>query len=862
VFDTAAEGVTVLDAGGRYVFANKRLAQMLGRTPEDIVGRGVLEIVAEEGHALVRAALARRRAGLAEEFDLPLLHEDGRVVWALLSTSPIFDERGDYLGALGMMTDVTDRRRAEQALRVLAEATAILSESLDYGTTLANVARSLVPRLGEACAIQLLDGDGLRPVALASADPAKGTILERLYGRLRACPDAVEERVLRTGAPETFPRITDDPVAFAVAAGDAEGLELRRALGASTALVLPLRARNETLGVITLASGGRAYDERDRDLIAEIASRAALAVEHARLHMNAEAQGDRLRLIADTSRALGAQLDVQGVARTVARVMEGGVLVALTAADGSVVVRACMSVDEAIEGRLKPLIGRPLGMRPRTIAEEVLRTREPLLLGENAAERMVPPFSTLANELGLGSVIVAPLLVEGRSLGIMAVFRPKEARLLGRDDLGLVSEIADRAAVAFERARLFEAQQRATERLRLLADAGTRLAQSLEVDPTLATLARLTVQWFSHACAVHLIEEGRVTSVAAAASNPALQARLLDAVERYGTEGLPPAVRGVLESRSMLVLPEVTDQALRGLSLGDAQFEVLQRLALKSILIVPLVARGGTVGVLSLARTDGPPYDDDDLATAAELGRRAAVAVDNARLFRRANQAVFARDEFLAIASHELNTPLTPLKMQLDMLRRGRFSPERTAEKLDRASRQVTRLTKLVSDLLDVSRITGGRLHVEPERFDLAVLVDEIVARMSEEADRAGCRISVVAERPCIGSWDRLRIDQVLTNLLTNALKYGGAKPIELELSIRGSQVRLSVRDHGIGIAPEHQRRIFERFERAASTRHYGGFGLGLWIVRQIVQASGGAIAVESTPGEGSVFIVDLPRSE
>jgi len=167
-----------------------------------------------------------------------------------------------------------------------------------------------------------------------------------------------------------------------------------------------------------------------------------------------------------------------------------------------------------------------------------------------------------------------------------------------------------------------------------------------------------------------------------------------------------------------------------------------------------------------------------------------------------------------------------------------------------------------VSELLDVSRISGGRLHIEPERFDLAKLADETIERMSDEARRAGSRISFRAERPSFGSWDRMRMDQVLTNLLTNAIKYGSGNPIEVELASYGASARLIVRDHGIGIAPEHQRRIFERFERAASARHYGGFGLGLWIARQIVQASGGAIAVESTPGVGSTFIVDLPRGE
>jgi signal transduction histidine kinase len=450
--------------------------------------------------------------------------------------------------------------------------------------------------------------------------------------------------------------------------------------------------------------------------------------------------------------------------------------------------------------------------------------------------------------------------VQGRAIGIISAFRALEFEVLGREDLSLVGEIADRAAVAFERARLFEGQLRATERLRLLADAGTLLAQSLEVDATLANLARLAVQWFSHVCAVNLLEDGHVTSVAVAAADGPLEAAGRLAFERYrGATCAPHALRGPFKSGSPVLLRNVGPEALREFAVDEEHFEALARLRLQSVVIAPLMARGGPVGVLSLGRTHGSAYDGDDLAMAEELGRRAALAVDNAQLFKRATEAVAVRDEFLAIASHELNTPLTPLKMQIDSLRRAKFSAKRTSEKLDGASRQVTRLAKLVSELLDVSRISGGRLHIEPERFDLAMLVHEIVERMSDEAQRVGSHVALRTERPLVGSWDRMRMDQVLTNLLTNAIKYGEGRPIEVRLSRHGEGARIIVRDHGIGVAPEHQRRIFERFERAASARHYGGFGLGLWIARQIVEASGGTIAVESAPGAGSTFIVDLP---
>ena len=158
-----------------------------------------------------------------------------------------------------------------------------------------------------------------------------------------------------------------------------------------------------------------------------------------------------------------------------------------------------------------------------------------------------------------------------------------------------------------------------------------------------------------------------------------------------------------------------------------------------------------------------------------------------------------------------------------------------------------------------MSRITSGRMALHLEEFDLAALAGEVADRFGEELSRAGCPLSMRSGGPVTGRWDRLRVDQMITNLLANAIKYGAGRPIELTVGASGHAARLTVRDHGIGIAPEDRERIFGRFERAVSERHYGGFGLGLWITHQVVQAHGGRISVEGAPGEGSAFLVELP---
>ncbi|MGC4123148.1 MAG: PAS domain-containing sensor histidine kinase [Myxococcales bacterium] len=227
--------------------------------------------------------------------------------------------------------------------------------------------------------------------------------------------------------------------------------------------------------------------------------------------------------------------------------------------------------------------------------------------------------------------------------------------------------------------------------------------------------------------------------------------------------------------------------------------------------------------------------------------------------------AIRVRDEFLSIASHELKTPLTTMSLQVDgMLRAGAAHPERRlpdfmVPKVETMRRQCDRLAKLINDLLDVSRIRAGRLELVLEEVNLGALAREVCDRFFHEANAAGSRIEVDAEAGVVGRWDRGRLDQVLTNLVSNAIKYGAGRPIRVEVAASRRSASVSVRDQGIGIAREHQERIFNRFERAVSSQNFRGMGLGLWIAREIVERLGGAIALDSEPGRGSCFTASLP---
>jgi len=289
---------------------------------------------------------------------------------------------------------------------------------------------------------------------------------------------------------------------------------------------------------------------------------------------------------------------------------------------------------------------------------------------------------------------------------------------------------------------------------------------------------------------------------------------------------------------------------------------------LVSTIAVAMKAGPKIVGALSLtAAESGRRYDAHDLALAEELGRRAGSAVENARLYRAAQDAVRLRDDFLSIASHELKTPLTALALQIESLRRvldrdPARGDERVRDRVGRIEQYTGRLERLIDQLLDVSRITAGRMVIDREKTDLAALVREVADRFESELARSGCELRLGGDAHVDGRWDRSRIDQILTNLISNAIKYAPKAPIDVIVRDAGDHAHLEVRDRGIGIDPEAHQRIFGRFERAVSDKNYGGFGLGLWIAKEIVVAHGGAIRFESEAGKGSVFIVDLPKDE
>jgi signal transduction histidine kinase len=232
---------------------------------------------------------------------------------------------------------------------------------------------------------------------------------------------------------------------------------------------------------------------------------------------------------------------------------------------------------------------------------------------------------------------------------------------------------------------------------------------------------------------------------------------------------------------------------------------------------------------------------------------------------RRLREALRAGDEFLTLASSELKAPLNSLNLEVESAQRllGRGDPllpvEKVEAKLARVSFQVTRLTALIRNFLDVTQITSKRIVLLPEAFDLRRAVETVIAGARDLIARSGSVVTLVADSPVVGDWDPLRLKSVIFSLLSNAIQYGDHNPIDVEVDVRADQARLAVIDHGVGISDADQERILRRFESGVPPQRFGGFGLGLWVAREIVVTHGGTLTVARNPGAGSTFTVSLP---
>jgi PAS domain S-box-containing protein len=400
-----------------------------------------------------------------------------------------------------------------------------------------------------------------------------------------------------------------------------------------------------------------------------------------------------------------------------------------------------------------------------------------------------------------------------------------------------------------------------------LASSGEILAQSLALEPTLRRVTNLVVPRYADWCFIDLLDEhGGFQRTAVSTADPA-RVDLARRMERYyrpnGTESAASLSAATGQS---IIAEHVPESVLDAVARDPEHRAMLTELDVMSYLCVPLVSRGRTIGVLSYVNSRGSrTLDHDDLRLAEELGRRAALAVENARLYSEAQTANRVKDEFLATLSHELRTPLTAVLGWASVLRLDRSDEAMLETGLEAIERSARVQAQLIEDVLDVSRIVAGklRLYIEPVRFHS--VIEEAIAKVRATAEARGVSLRVSGDREAHVLGDSARLQQVVWNLVNNAIKFtppSGA--IDVIVTADGDHVVMQVRDEGEGIAPDFLPHIFERFTQgdSSTTRRHGGLGLGLAIARHLVTLHAGHISVESEgSGKGATFTVVLPRS-
>jgi PAS domain S-box-containing protein len=521
------------------------------------------------------------------------------------------------------------------------------------------------------------------------------------------------------------------------------------------------------------------------------------------------------------------------------------------------------------EGISAAFAGRVIASHGSAAAPAATLSSDPLPIPDVATHPMVEEQLAAFRDEGIRSLLVCPMRLGAEHLATLA-FYYRTPHLFLDVDVETGQALANLAAAALTTSNLYDQQRterNAAEAARrhaaFRADATAILSGSMDYEQTLAAVARLAVPEFADWCAVDIVDEaGRLQRLAVAHVDPAKveSARVL---QRY--PDAPDGVHDVMRTGRPAMMSTVPAEWLAASARDEEHLRVLEELALTSYMCVPLVSASSTFGAMTFAFAEsGRQYTDRDLAFAQDVATRAALAVENAFAYRRANEANRLKDEFLATLSHELRTPLNAILGYAQMLKLGVLNGERQSNAIAVLTRNAEALRQIIDDVLDVSRITAGRLRMNVRPVELDDILKNAVATIQPAAEAKGVAVDIKADSgigPVSGDPDRLQ--QVVWNLLSNAVKFtprGGH--VQLRLERVDASIQIVVSDDGQGVEPAFLPHIFERFRQADSrfSREHGGLGLGLAIVRELIELHGGTVSASSDgPGTGAAFTVRLP---
>ncbi len=923
--DHAPVGIFQTDARGHCVYVNDKWCQLTGLTPAEASGPGWAAAIHEEDRRRVADEwYTAARSGMAYSGEFRFRSPQGVTSWVQSGAVALRDDGREVIGHLGTTTDITEQKRLQDDLRLTKEVAEQRAAELDavidsmpdavYFGTAGGMTK---------CNAHALEMLGITPLSDLPCDfaglrdrftvrwPESGELLkpeELQFARALHGETAIQEVVIRRldrGA-DVHVRVAAAPVVLngeivGAVAVNSDITDRKRAEERGR------RAAAEAVAAAEANAKFRTFFEQGSYFAGLLALDGTL-VESNRLSSDASgfARGD---LIGKKFWEIG----FWSPSATLAGRMRAAVLRAAAGhpfheempyfmADGSErVVDAHLSPVTDDEGRVLFVAASGTDITDRKRAEEAVRASEgrfrhladamPQIVwvtrpdrsveyvnrrwldytGQTPEEALGPEgWASAVHPEDIGRIMEASVRSHATGEPFEAEYRIKDASGAYRWHLGRAVPVFDEAGRVIRRfgaATDIDDRRRAEQAARFLAEASATLSALVDEAGTLEKVARLAVPAFADWCSVDMAgEDGFPRRLAVAHVDPAKVEHAHDLLRRYPPDpDSPHGVPRVIRTGESQLVPEIGDDLLAAGARDDAHLALIRDLGLRSYLCVPLKGRGGTLGAITfVAAESGRRYGPDDLRLAEDLASRAAIAIENARLYAELREADRRKDEFLATLAHELRNPLAPIRNALHLM--AHPSEDRKAHEAERAmaERQVVHLARLIDDLMDVARIARGKIELHKEVVDLATIVRQAVESARPLIDGRRHRLTVsLPEGPTRLEGDPTRLEQVLWNLLNNAAKYsepGGA--IELVAERDGGEVVVLLRDTGIGIAPEMLPRVFDIFVQVEGHKGHaqGGLGIGLSLVRTLVQMHGGSISARSEgPGTGSEFVVRLP---
>ena len=839
LFHSASAGVGVVDRELRFVRVNDALAAMNGRPAAAHIGLSIFDVIPHAAPTL--APFLRRVIETGEPMlDLPIEVEHPAGVWRRLSAGyyPVRDGSGAVTGIASVTLEhqpgpETERRAVYLAAREADRARVLrgVVTRLNEAITIPQVASAVVDDT-----LRALDGDG--GLLMFVSRDAEGCPRELVWARSAGYEEALSAQY------ERIPIMRGRPTSELALTGVSlfvESLEQCRTewpsvsatleeLGFHAFAAVPVKLGDQVVAALTFTfRKPRQFDNATREFLATLGEQCALALERVRLHeaelRAAERQAAILATVQDGFAVLDRELRFTYVNA---------------------------QAEALLHKPAQELLGRRLGdVFPQAVGKPVEQAMRRVL--ETGERQQAEAYSPVVQGWVDARLYPAPD-------GLSIVFQDVSSRKRRQDSIAL------------------------------LADASRQLATSLDYHQTIRTVVAAAVPMLGDLCVVSLIEEPekgewppRLERIAASADGPETVAHVEAlsngyAVDWSSTVGLPQ----VLRTGTPVFVQEMTDARLAALAQNDEHLALMRALNFSAVIMVPLVARGTTLGALSLfMTTSGRQYDDDDLVVARDLADRQALAVDNARLLHQAQRACAdaetanrAKTEFLAVMSYELRTPLNAIAGYariLDLELHGPVTdPQRIA--LERIRRSQMHLAEIINQVLSFARLESGTVVYELKPLRLGELIADLMPRV--EHQRATKRLALQVRMPAPSAdhqalvlADADKLEQVILNLLSNAVKFstaGGQVTVEVLADPHESNVTLlRVIDTGIGIPRSELESIFEPFVQVdRSLNHPGeGTGLGLAISRVLARGMGGDLTVTSTPGAGSTFTLRLPRA-